>query len=70
VLCKGSRGGRGRGGEKEGRGNGEGAKVARTAGGKAAGAWVIGGCDGRRHAVEDGCDGKALRCGAGERHQH
>jgi hypothetical protein len=47
-------------------------EVARTAGGKAAGAWVvlIGGRDGRGCAMEGGCDGRALRCGAGERHQH
>jgi hypothetical protein len=65
VLCKGSRGGR----RREG-GTREGAKeVARTAGGKAAGAWVIGGRDRRGHAMEGGCDGRALRCGAGERHQ-
>ena len=49
MLCKGSRGGRRRGGEKltqrrRGEGTGEGAKeVALTAGGKAAGAQVIGG---------------------------
>jgi hypothetical protein len=30
---------------------------------------VIGGCDGRRRALEGGCDGKVLRYGAGERHQ-
>jgi hypothetical protein len=37
----------------------EGAKeVARAADGKAAGAWVIGGRDGRGHAMEDGCDGR------------
>jgi hypothetical protein len=46
-------------------GTGEGAKeVARTAGGEAAGARVIGGVLWR-----NGCDGKVLRCGAGERHQ-
>jgi hypothetical protein len=44
-------------------------EVARAGGGKAAGAWVIGGRDGRRRAIEGGCDGRALRCGAGERHQ-
>jgi hypothetical protein len=58
-------------GEEERRrdeGTGEGAKeVARTAGGKAAGAWdeVDGGMLWR-----SGCDGKVLRYGAGERHQH
>jgi hypothetical protein len=43
MLCKGSRRGRRRGGEKEGRGTGGKSEVARTAGGKAAGALVIGG---------------------------
>jgi hypothetical protein len=45
MLCRGSREGRRRGGEKErDEGTGDGAKeVARTAGGKAAGARVIGG---------------------------
>ena len=54
CKCKGSRGGHRRGREKEG--TGEGAKeVARTAGGKAAGAWVIviGGRGGRRRAMEE-----------------
>ena len=46
-------------------GTGEGAKeVARTAAGEAAGARVIGGVLWR-----NGCDGKVLRCGAGDRHQ-
>jgi hypothetical protein len=53
-------------GEEERRrdeGTGDRAKeVARTAGGKAAGAWVIGGRGGMRRAMEDGCDGRALRC--------
>jgi hypothetical protein len=44
-------------------------EVARTAGGEAAGAWVIGGRGERRRAMEGGCDGQVLRCGAGERHQ-
>jgi hypothetical protein len=42
MLCKGSKGGRKRGGEKGGTGD-EAKEVARAAGGKAAGAWVIGG---------------------------
>jgi hypothetical protein len=43
-------------------GTGERAKeVARVVGGKATGVWVIGGRGGRRHAMEDGCDRKALR---------
>jgi hypothetical protein len=44
MLCKGSRGGRRKGEEKENEGTGERSKeVARTAGGKATEAWVIGG---------------------------
>ena len=43
-------------------------EVARAVGGKVTGAWVIGGRGGRRRATEDGCDGKALCCGARDRH--
>jgi hypothetical protein len=53
VLCTGSRGGTG---EEEGRrdeGTGERAKEgSRAVGGKATGAWVIGGRGGRRHAMD------------------
>jgi hypothetical protein len=45
-------------------------EVARAAGYKATGAWVIGGRGERRHAMEEGCDGKALRCGAGDRYKY
>jgi hypothetical protein len=38
-------------------------EVAWAADGKATGAWVVVGRGGRRHAMEGGCDGKALRCG-------
>ena len=44
MLCKGSRGGAGEEERRRDEGAGEGVKeVARAAGGKAAGAWVIGG---------------------------
>jgi hypothetical protein len=61
VLCYAGAAERGAGEEERRRdeGTGDGAKeVARSAGGKAAGARV------------NGCDGKVLRCGAGNRHQH
>jgi hypothetical protein len=63
-------------GEEERRkdeGTGKGAKeVAQTAGGKAEGSRSLGDEmeEGVLCAMEDGCDGRALRCGAGERHQH
>jgi hypothetical protein len=53
-------------------------EVARAVGGKATGAWMIGGRGGsggselrevveRRRAMDHGCDRKALCCGAGDR---
>ena len=72
MLCYAGAAERGAGEEERRRdeGTGDGAKeVARAAGGKAAGAWMIGGLGGWRHAIESGCDGNVLRCGAGDRHQ-
>jgi hypothetical protein len=65
-------GGRRRGGGTRERGKGRKRKeVARTAGCKATGAWMIGGRGGRRRAMEGGYDERPCAVGgAGDRHRH
>jgi hypothetical protein len=71
MLCKGSREGAAEQERRRDEGTGESTKeVARAVGGKATGVWVTGGRGKRRRAMEDGCEGKVLRCGTGDRHQH
>jgi hypothetical protein len=72
MLCYAGAAERGAGEEERRRDEGteDGAKeVARTAGGKAAGARVMEDEVDGGMLWRNGCDGKVLRCGAGNRHQ-